>query len=127
MCGNRQYIDQREFNGEHDTDNMPRESTHLFHHLLYLYICASSAREKHRRRRTKEIELDHGAYYKWPFLWEHLQEVQASHPDGCGSAGLYFSIFYHRGFFRSWNESSCLYYLPTYCSWCSHAPFCLFS
>jgi hypothetical protein len=52
MCGNRQYIDdQREFNREHDTDNMPRESTRLFHHLLYLYVLLQLVKNKEEEPR----------------------------------------------------------------------------
>jgi len=85
-------------------------------------LLSSSARSwKNKLSGSEELRTRraHGTN-KWLFLfpWEHLHS---------GSVGLYFSIFYHWSFFQSWNESSCLYYLPTYCSWCSDAPFCLFS
>lgn len=56
----------------------------------------------------------------------NLYEVQATLPHDYFADSWLFSLFYHRGFFPSWNESSCLHNLPSYRSWHRVAPFCLF-
>lgn len=57
---------------------------------------------------------------------EHLHEVQATIPDGSYSARLHYPVFHHWSFLQPWNESLCLYNLPSYRCWHRDVPFCLF-